>query len=194
MSRKKQWDEVASQKDLAEQTDTKCCNCRKTDWKLEPEEGRGREEFTLVNRKVAVAIWCCVFIITKIRLSPSEMATCNRHTHRRRTGAAQWLNEIPNKSMIDWERTLKAALPLFNTYFRTFHAKRDKQWSLKLSVPGCALYSSVQPTSSFCPLPRTLQPDSSAEVQVEQGTSGCPGGVDVEIHAKITPEFIVKAS
>lgn len=154
----------------------------------------GGEECTLVNRKVAVAIWCCVFIITKIRLSPFEMATCNRHTHWRRTGVAQWLNEIPNKSMIDGQRILKAALPLFNTYFRTFHAKRDKQWSLKLSVPGCALYSSVQPTSSFCPLPRTLQPDSSDEVQVEQGTNECPGGADVEIHAKITPEFIVKAS
>lgn len=193
MSRKKQWDEVASQKDLAEQTDTKCCNCHKTDWKLEPEEGRGYGvEYALVNRKVAVAIWCCVFIITKIWLSPFEMATCNRHTHWRRTGAAQWLNEIPNKSIIDWGRTLKAALPLFNTCFRTFYEKRDKQWSLKLSVPGCALYSSGANK-------QLLSVTKDLTTWQHYGTSGAsykgmPRAVDVGIHAKITPEFIVKAS
>lgn len=130
------------------------------------------------------------------------MATCNRHTH----SVAQWANQIPNKSIILdlgtlLERFSMITLPLFNTCFRTFQEERDKQCGsedVSSGVRCTVLGTQVRPTSSFCQLTRTLQPDSR-DVQVERGSRnrsrsrGVAGGAQ-RLHAKITPEFIVKAT
>lgn len=51
-------------KGFAMQTDTKCCNCQKTDI--------GRRTSSLSKPQSALAIRCLIFIIIKIRLSTSD--------------------------------------------------------------------------------------------------------------------------